>query len=123
MVLITKFKIDYKKNEMKVTYDDLDKRIVFFGKPEPGDKYFKQFMDVLLEMKGTMKNGVNSIKEINFRNKIVIFTDHNFAIETKVMAGQKVDVPTVDTVSLLAYIETAREALATYIRNVGTAGI
>lgn len=123
MVLITKFKIDYKKNEMKVTYDDLDKRIVFFGKPEPGDKYFKQFMDVLLEMEGTMKNGVNSIKEINFRNKIVIFTDHNFAIETKVMAGQKVDVPTVDTVSLLAYIETAREALATYIRNVGTAGI
>lgn len=123
MVLITKFKIDYKKNEMKVTYDDLDKRIVFFGKPEPGDKYFKQFMDVLLEMESTMKNGINSIKEINFRNKIVIFTDHNFAIETKVMAGQKVDVPTVDTVSLLAYIETAREALATYIRNVGTAGI
>ena len=123
MVLITKFIIDYKKNEIKVTYEDLDKKIVFFGKPAPENKYFSVFMDELLHMEDTMKNGVNSVKEINFKNKSIVFTDHNFAVETKVMAGQKVDVPTVDAVSLLAYIETAREALATYIRNVGTAGI
>lgn len=123
MVLITKYKVDFKKKEIKVTYEDLDKRIIFFGKPAPEDKYFKDFHNELMNISGTMKGGVNSVKEINFKNKTIVFTNLNNSVETKVFAGQKVDVPTVDAVSLLAYIETARDALATYIRNVGTAGI
>lgn len=123
MVLITKYKADFKKKEIKVTYEDLDKRIVFFGKYAPEDKYFCDFANVLRDMGSTMEPGVNSVKEINFKNKTIVFTDHNRSVETKIFAGQKVDVPTVDAVSLLAYIETARSALATYIRNVGTTGI
>lgn len=123
MVLITKYKADFKKKEIKVTYEDLDKRIIFFGKPAPENKYFKDFHNELMNISGTMQGGVNSVKEINFKNKTIVFTNLNNSVETKVFAGQKVDVPTVDAVSLLAYIETAREALATFIRNVGTAGI